>query len=199
LWLGAGGVELVGVRVLVAIIVSALALGGASACGGTEALSGTSAEKWSADVCGAAKGWQVDFDTQNKLLVQAASNASSVRETRDLLIATLDNEIARTTQLLRELDAAGHPAVENGEKIARDYRQAFGTLMPTLERLRKAVTSLPTDPQGFGQGLMKLYEKFGADADAFIARAKAVKQEAAASSELRSALADTPACQQLHS
>jgi hypothetical protein len=59
--------------------------------------------------------------------VQAASNAGSVREARELLVATLDNEIARTTQLLRELDAAGHPAVENGEKIARDYRQAFGS------------------------------------------------------------------------
>jgi hypothetical protein len=55
-----------------------------------------------------------------------------------LLLATADNEIARTTQLVRELDAAGQPAVENGEKIARDYREAFATLLTTLGRFRSA-------------------------------------------------------------
>jgi hypothetical protein len=189
---------------LVAIIVSAIALGGATACGGSESgggetLSGISAERWSAEVCGAVKGWQVDFDTPSGLLTQAGSSVSSVRETRELIVATADNQIARTSQLLRELDAAGDPAVENGEKIARDYREAFGSLAPTLQRFRDGVTKLPGDPQGFSQGLTKLFDQLGPDLDAFAAAGKHAKDEAAASSELRSALADTPACQQIHS
>jgi hypothetical protein len=162
-------------------------------------LSGISVERWSADVCGAVKGWQVEFDTQNKLLTQASSNVRSIREARGLIVATLDNQIARTSQLLRELDAAGDPAVENGERIARDYRQAFASLAPILERARDDAIALPADPDGFSQGLTKLYDKVGTDIDAFGARTRKAKDEAAASSELRSALADTPACQQLHS
>jgi hypothetical protein len=162
------------------------------ACGGqggesSDNLTGTSAEKWSADVCDAIAGWQVDFGAQDKLLRQATSNVTSVREARELIIATTDNEIARTTQLLRELDAAGHPGVENGEKIAGDYRQVYGSALPILERYRDAVKALPTDPQDFMQGLNKTEVNFAADIDDFVARRKATNQEAAESSQLRSA------------
>ena len=85
--------------------------------------------------------------------------------------------VTKTDLLLREMDAAGHPAIRGGEGIARAYRLAFAKLLPPMQMARAVVAALPDDPERFSAGLAEIMSNMGRafdvrDQDVIALRAK---------------------------
>jgi hypothetical protein len=184
------------VRTFIALVVAVLALTASGCGGGDEAASGASPEEWSADVCGALESWQSDLETRSNELRDAASGATSVDEGRDLIVDFLDETIARTDQMLNEVEAAGTPAVEDGETIARDFRAQLAKIKPIFEDAREKAAALPDDPQAFAEGAQEIGTAMSTAGDQVGAEFESEKFDSA---DLDKAFNDEPACQQLKS
>jgi hypothetical protein len=183
-------------RLLTALIAAALALTVVTACGGgEEAASGASPEEWTADVCGAISGWKADLEQRANELQDTAAGASSISEGRDLIVDFLDTTITRTDQMLNEVEAAGNPAVDDGETIARDFRAELAKIKPIFEDAREKAAALPDDPQGFAEGAQEIGTAM-ADAGDQVG-AEFESSDKFNSPELEQAFNDDPACQQL--
>ena len=120
--------------------------------GGGKAASGASPERWSADVCNAVQGMQTDVQQRGMKLQQQLGNVTSIAEARQLLVDYLDASITGTDQVLDQLEAAGNPAVENGNEIGQTLRTELANLKPALQDAREKSAALPDEPPGVRQG-----------------------------------------------
>jgi hypothetical protein len=183
------------VRIYIALIVAALALGASACGGGDEAASGASPQEWSADVCGALQSWRSDLETKTNDLQSTAAGATSVAEGRDLIVDFLDETITRTDQMLNEVEAAGSPDVDDGETIARDFRTQLAKIKPIFEDAREKAADLPDDPQGFAEGAQEIGTAMSTAGEQVGAEFES--SDKFDSPELEKAFNDEPACQQL--
>jgi regulator of sigma D len=62
---------------------------------------------------------QTDVQQRGMKMQQQLGNVTSIAEARQLLVDYLDASITGTDQVLDQLEAAGNPAVENGNEIGR--------------------------------------------------------------------------------
>lgn len=185
------------VRTFVPLIVAALTLAAVSACGGgEEAASGASPEEWSADVCGALNDWKNDLEQGANELQDTAANTTSIAEGRDLIVDFLDTTVTRTDQMLSEVEAAGNPAVDNGEAIAHDFNEELAKIKPVFEDAREKAAALPDDPQAFVQGAQEIGTSMASAGGAVGAQLEATTEKFDAP-ELEEAFNETAACQQL--
>jgi hypothetical protein len=183
------------VRTFIALTVAALALAASSGCGGGEEATGASPEEWSADVCGALSSWKSDLETRANELQDTAASATSIAEGRDLIVDFLDETITRTDQMMNELEAAGNPAVDDGETIAREFRAEIAKIKPIFEDAREKAAALPEDPQGFAEGAQEIGTAMSTAGDQVGAEFES--SDKFDSPELEKAFDEDPACQQL--
>jgi hypothetical protein len=111
---------------------------------------------WTAAICGEVKSWNTGLATRDHELEQHVANADSLDQTRDLYVQFWEETAEKTDELLRQLDAAGHPAVRGGERIARGYRLGFAKTLPPMQMARAVAAALPDDPGRFSAGLAEI-------------------------------------------
>jgi len=178
--------------VCVALAFASFACGG----GGGEATSGASPGPWSADFCNAIKGFQDDVQRRGVNLRQQLGTVASIAEARQLLVDYLDASITGTDRVLDQLEAAGDPAVENGDEIGQTLRTELAKMKPALQEARKKAAALPDDPQRFASGGeeigMELNATFGESGQRLDATLGQIDAP-----ELERAMLDVPACREL--
>jgi hypothetical protein len=154
---------------------------------------------WAADVCGAVKGWDADWKTRVRALDQSLASANDLGETRSLYVAFWNDTASKTELLLRQFDAAGHPAVRGGEGVARAYRLVFAKTLPPMQMARAVAVALPDDPERLSAGLAEIRSNMARafdvrDQDLFTLHAKLDKT---LPDELRAAIDHDPVCRAL--
>jgi ABC-type transporter Mla subunit MlaD len=153
------------VRFLLAFVLAALALG-ASGCGGDGGgndVEGASPDQWSGDICTAVADWAQDLQTRAG---QPPKSTRTIADVREQLVDFIGDVVTRTDRMLTDVEAAGQPSVEDGDKIARDLQARLQSLRTTLVRAKQKVQGLPDDPSKFGpaaQDLGASIQKAGSD------------------------------------
>jgi hypothetical protein len=183
------------VRFSLAALVTVLVLA-ASGCGGDgggNEVEGASPDQWSGDICTAVADWANDLQIRAAEPPEAARN---VAEIRLRLVNFIDDVVARTDQMLVDVKAAGRPAVDDGDKIARDLQTRLQSLRTALVKARRKVKGLPDDPAKFGpaaQDLGASIQKAGSDIGDQIDQL----DEKYDAEELSKAFNDSPRCSDL--
>jgi len=110
---------------------------------------------WAAGICGAVKAWNTDYRARARELNQSTTEYDP-DEARDILVDFWDETVTKTDLLLREMDAAGHPAVRGGEGVARAYRLVFAKTLPPMQMARAVAAAIPDDTERFYAGLAEI-------------------------------------------
>ena len=122
---------------------------------------------------------------------------TSIAEARRQLVGYLDWSIRDADKMLDELEAAGNPAVENGDKIGQTLRTELGAIEPALQEARKKMAALPDNPPpAFASGA----EEIGTELNATISEVGGrldVTLGQFDTPELGRAMQDVPACREL--
>jgi hypothetical protein len=150
---------------------------------------------WAAGICGAVKAWNTDYRARARELNQSTTEYDP-DEARNILVDFWDETVTKTDLLLREMDAAGHPAVRGGEGVARAYRLVFAKTLPPMQMARAVAAAIPDDPDRFYAGLAEIKSNM---ARAFAARnqdmiALHAKLDKTLPDKLRAALNNNPTC-----
>jgi hypothetical protein len=137
------------IRRPILILAAALAVV-ASGCGGGDEPSepeGTPPRQWVTSVCGALDRWQTSLEAKAKGVPQEVLQAfrDGPTEAKQLLSNLLGEVIAETDAMIRRVDAAGQPAVEQGRRIAADVHARLLRVKTALQDARKSVERVPTD------------------------------------------------------
>jgi hypothetical protein len=98
--------------------------------------------------------------------------------------------------MLQKVEAAGAPAVDDGEAIARDLREELAKIKPVFEGARESAEALPDDPEAFVDAAQDLGSALAAGGGEVGGRLEAT-QEKYDSPELEKAFDEEPACQTL--
>ena len=165
--------------------------------GGGEAASGASPEQWSAAICNAVVDLQHDVQERSIKLQQQLRNVASIAEARQRLVDFLDAWITRNDQALAQLEAAGNPAVENGDEIGQTLRTELARTKPALQDARNKAAALPDDPQAFARDVEEIGTDLAATSGELGRRLDATLGQID-TPELAQAFHDDPACQGLH-
>ena len=148
--------------VLLAALVAAVACLTAAGCGGGgDEPEGTAPAEWAAGVCGALDDWQSEIASQAGTLDEELKGARNVPALRRKLVGFLDATVAATDRMLREFDAVGQPAVDEGEELHRDFRKNLTDARRSLARARDRAKALPNNAQAFKRGADELGETIG--------------------------------------
>lgn len=185
--------------VLTALLMAALA--GVAGCGGggsSGSAGGQSPEDWSTDMCTAVGDWVDELQSSSDALGETTSGATGIEDVRTAFVEFLDAAGARTGQMIDEVEAAGHPDVENGEEIADALLSELQPMQATLEEARDKAEALPDDPTAFAQGAQEIGESMQQVSET---ASKGIDEIDAkfSSSELEQAMNDEPACQDISS
>ncbi len=178
------------IRLRLVTTVAAVAVALAS-CGGGE----VSADTYASDVCHAFGTWLHSVQKHSGELTKGVRPGASPEEGKEALRGYLDHLVHETEMLNKEVDKAGMPDVEGGEKFAESVVHVSEEAMTSFEEARKKVDTLPTDdPAKFREGASELgssirtsLQKVGSE----------VSQPESA--ELRSAFRESRECRELTS
>ena len=114
------------------------------------------------------KAWDSDWRARAQEVDQRLVNADDPDEARDLYVDFWGETVTKTDLLLREMDAAGHPAVRGGERIARALRLAYAKTLPPMQVARAVVVALPDNPERFAAGLAEIKSNMARDFDVLV-------------------------------
>jgi hypothetical protein len=127
------------------------------------------------------------------------ARADDLGEMRSLYVVFWNDTASKTELLLRQFDAAGHPAVPGGEGVARAYRFVFAKTVPPMQMARAVAAALPDDPERLSAGLAEIRSNMARafdvrNQDLFTLHAKLDKT---LPHKLRAAINDDPVCRAL--
>ena len=132
------------VRRLIAALLAVVA----ASCGGSRGGDGPTPEEWMTTLCGALVKWQgvmTDLPPLPRDDLVAAKN---------VLTGLLETAVGATDELIRTMQAAGAPDVENGPELAQGYQTALTSIRDSLDTARTRAQALdPAKPEEFGAGL----------------------------------------------
>lgn len=136
-----------------------LAVAVLAACGGGEGgeQAGADPKTWVGEVCTAVVAWRDDIQQSAEELGTSLGQGASAEELRGRLTDFLGGAVARTDELLADVEATGSPDVEQGEAISADLRSALGEVRQVLAEAEAEAEGLPTDDvTAFGQAAQEL-------------------------------------------
>ncbi len=180
---------------ILAVAVATAALAVAAGCGGGSS-NAVDPPVWSSGVCKAAGAWVTDIQAQAETLGDSLTSSTTIPEVRDKLVQFLDDAIARTDEMLDEVEAAGEPDVDDGGEIADFLLDELTSFKTALEEARTKAEALPDDPTAFTAGTTEIgasLEKVGSEAGQGIEDL----QKKYTSPELTKAFDEDPDCQAL--
>lgn len=170
-------------------ILTLLAVFALAACGSE----GSSTEEWAREVCGALAAWQGSLEERAQTLTGDVLQ-SEPAESKRLISDFLDEVVATTETMRAEVEAAGVPAVEDGEAIAGDFRAGLRQIQDAFVAAQEDVEAVPTDdPEAFQRELTQTAEELEQQGDRIAETLSSVDEEYGAT-ELGEALAGQPGC-----
>jgi hypothetical protein len=126
-----------------ALALAACGGGGGGGEGGGEAA--VDPATWVDQVCTALVSWRDDVQASAGELGSAVQESASAEDLRSQLSGFLSDVVARTDDLLEEVDGAGTPDVDQGEAIRTDLQGVLGDVREVLAKAEEDAQSLPTD------------------------------------------------------
>ena len=153
---------------------------------------GVPPRSWARQVCGGLSGWQGGLtEASNRLREARTGDLETARAT---LVSFLDDITSRTDRLLQVVTDAGKPAVDEGDAMSRDFRQAVRDVASGFAQSRERTRALPTgDAVAFQAGLARIVTDLRNAQQQLKDRLDQV-QEDYDSPELVKALETEPAC-----
>lgn len=140
--------------ILALLAAAALAVAG---CGGSSRPEGTPPADWAQSVCAALSDWQTSLQEQSQSLTQDVLQAKNPRAAKEQIGTFLTDVIVETETMIGAVDAAGQPAVDQGDQIAEDFHNGLIRMRDAFKDAASDVQSVPTDdPQAFQQQLTQI-------------------------------------------
>ena len=157
-------------RVPLLVLVAALSLLAAGCGGGSdeaEAPEGTPPAEWVTTVCGALDDWQTSLQTKAQGLPQMVLQADSPEDAKNQITDFLDEVVDETQTMIDEVDEAGKPAVDAGERVRTAVHARLLKVKAAFENARAQVDQVPTDnPLAFQQQLTQIGQDLAAQGQA---------------------------------
>ena len=142
-------------------------------------------------VCGALDDWQVSLQEQAKGLPQQVLQASSPEDAKQQITGFLDEVVDQTQQMVDEVDEAGTPAVDAGQRVRTAIHARLLKVKAAFVNARAQVDKVPTDnPLAFQQQLTQIGQDLAAQGQAL-----GDVLGSADAQPLRDAIQDTENCQ----
>jgi hypothetical protein len=114
---------------------------------GESAVEGTAPAVWIRTVCSSLLSWRHEIiEVGGAELRGRYQEAKTPVEARSAVVSYYADGVTRTDDLLRALDEAGSPAVEDGAKVAQAFRRGFSILRTAFAKAREQAKGLPVDP-----------------------------------------------------
>ena len=190
---------------VVVVFLSAIALALAAAgCGGDggdgggggDSASRTPPDVWAASVCGTLSDWVSDLQAESQELQPALRNTRDLEAVKEAFVTFLEDAEEGFSEAVDKVDEVRPPDVPQGEAIHEDFVSALEDAEESFSGAVDKANDLPTnDLQSFSSGVGELsqdvQENLGAAGKSFNSLSKRFK-----STELESATASEPACQQ---
>lgn len=173
-------------RLVVALALLALTM----ACG-QDGSGKVPAQQWAKDVCMSVRPWASKIQTAVSSTQATLAKSSEPKVVKPQLTQLFSGAARDTDTAVAQIDAAGVPDVENGERIAKDFRAALVSARNAFASAQTSVQALDTSDKArfdaavsqVGTKLKQDYAKAGAN----------IKK--ATSAELTKAFESEPACQ----
>ena len=181
--------------ILVLLAAAALVAGcggdGDDGNGGSE---GVPPSEWAQTVCGALSDWQASLQEKSQSLSGTVLEAETPQAAKDQIGEFLGDVLADTEAMIDTVEGAGEPAVDEGDRIAEDFRARLEEMRTAFEDARQRVEDVPTDdPQAFQQELTEIGGELQTQGEAIGNRLDEIDERYDAD-ELSEAFDDTPAC-----
>jgi hypothetical protein len=130
----------------VAVLGAAALAIGLSAPAGAVPSKEVSPERWARSVCSSLTDWIDEIEDLASDVGTAAGD--DIDEAQELLVDFLDDAVKSTNGLLKRLNRAGTPDVEDGGAIARTFKRGFKDAREIFADGRDAAEDLSTDDPG---------------------------------------------------
>ena len=141
-------------RVLAAVALPLIVLAG---CGGSEKPEGAEPAVWADDVCTAVLTWFNGVQSSAGDLQRTLPSVASVEEAHSQLVDFLAATVDQTDEMLADVEAAGAPAIEDGEAASRDLRSALVRVKQIFVDAKAKAEKLPvTDLLAFASAVQEL-------------------------------------------
>jgi hypothetical protein len=151
---------------------------------------------WAAGACGAVKAWDTDWRARAQEVDRRLGSADDPDEARNLYVDFWGETVTKTELLLRQMDAAGHPAVRGGEGVARAYRLVFAKTLPPMQMASAVAVALPDDQERFSAQVAEIGSNMSRAFDVRDQEILALhaKLDKTIPDKLRAALNNNPTC-----
>jgi hypothetical protein len=129
----------------------------AAGCGGSgshdaertddPAVEGTDPAVWIRNVCTSLLTWRNEIiEVGGTELRRRIQESKTPVEARSAIVDYYAEGVTRTDELLRALDEAGSPAVDDGATVAQAFRRGIVIMRTALAKATERVKGLPEDP-----------------------------------------------------
>jgi hypothetical protein len=148
-------IAIVPVALATGLTMAACGGGGSSSSGSSSPSTqpGLTADQWATQVCGALGNWEKALTTTPP----DTSNAPSPEEAKTTLTNYMNNLVTSTNTMVSGLQAAGAPAVSNGQAISQGFVGGFQGFQATFVQAQNQANALSTaDPAAFNTGAQAL-------------------------------------------
>src|SRR5918994_294726 len=142
-------------RVAIVLVPLWILIAGACSDPATNGADGetVSAEAYATGVCGAIADWVDEIQGLNEDL-QSNLDPSSIDSLKEAMVKFLDDVIASTDAVIKDVEDVGVPDVEDGDAAAQHLLTGLRDSRGVFENARDRVAALSTDdPSAFGEEL----------------------------------------------
>ncbi|MGH3717145.1 MAG: hypothetical protein ACRDT4_27335 [Micromonosporaceae bacterium] len=152
---------------------------------------GVEPREWASRVCQALAPWSQEISTLTRETQQEMSKATSPKQAKQTIVGLLKGAEQSSEDAREGVEVAGVPAVENGEQIAKEFRDALAAARDAYGSARKKVEKLAvTDAKTFYDGVVDAMDQLSTDYSA-----SSLDTEKVSSEELQEAFDEVPECQ----
>ena len=100
-------------------------------------------------MCQALSKWETNVKSLSRRVSNQVQGQSSIAGIRKVLSQFLQKVVDSTNKLVKQMDAAGTPKVEQGKAVAQFFHDGLTQLKNLFAKSQQAVKGLPNDPQAF--------------------------------------------------
>ena len=158
---------------------------------GCSSRTGPAAQPWAASVCGTLATWRSAITDLNQQAAAAMSATTTPEQTRANLLDLVAGAREATEAARAAVTAAGVPAVEGGEQVARGFTESLAKTRDAYAGAEADLRALPAeDETAFYDGVVAVLGRLSAEYDQAGQDLQTLN-----STELRQAFDNTPECQ----
>jgi hypothetical protein len=179
---------------LLSVATLALAASGCGGGGNESSASGTKPETWAASVCGALETWANDLKTGSQSLSSDLQSSGDLKGVKEKLVTFLQNARTSTQTMVADVEAAGPPAVKDGEAIQNDLEAGLSAARDSFDHAVTTAKDLKaTNPTAFMAGVTNLGQQIQTELQKTAEHFKNIETKYDAG-DLDEAMSNEPAC-----